>query len=743
MNKAEALRKFYYGEREYIKYLRFEQHVKCYDDADEYCIVNDGDRSLLPIWIPLPRPPDWHLIDGWGLERRDQVFKYVEYPARLRELEREYDTINGLWEELELNPLYYKEEIAWIRRQIWHELNGYWFFCNGKPTYLPGDYYVYLNFWTLDVGRPEYRDRDRKIFLFDEFIERDNRFRGFNYPKHRREGATSKAGFKNYITISRKINGFGGMQSKTEEHAKKVFSENIIKPWRRLPFFLKPEYDGTDNPKEILNFIPPANTATKDKRGRKSGLIAKGFGLGGNITFKSSDVFSYDGSKLHFYHGDEVGKTKDVDTHERYMVVKQCLGVGAQGHCWNTSTVEEMEAQGGKAFKKTCQQSQYHDIFENDNEQTITGLATLFIPATEGLEIDNLTFIGKYGESIIETPTEAQIEFLKQKNPSRYKFIGSKEYLMNERRKYEEQMDTHGLLAFKRKFPMEYSDCWISSNFDTGMPHDVIQARMDQLSYVLAKNEQDVVRRGDFKRLGRERYSSVIFVDNPDGRFELSWWFKHNGESNKMVFVNGEALPQNTHFGIAGADPFKFTKNKNRRFSDGGGGVFMYRGMNDTDENLELWEGHRFICAYRHKPPTKQEYFEDMAMMCQYFGVLMFSENNVPDLNDWFEENGYRHYLKYLLNKKTGKFEVNPGIWTTEAVKQKIWSMHRDYLRIHGMRECHMEYLQECLDIDGIEKMGDYDLFAAFGMALIGSDEQVYESAMDEVNHEYDLADWY
>jgi len=275
------------------------------------------------------------------------------------------------------------------------------------------------------------------------------------------------------------------------------------------------------------------------------------------------------------------------------------------------------------------------------------------------------------------------------------------------------------------------------------MPLDVLYDRMDELSLLLGKKGQDIVRRGNFVPIGPARYAPVQFVDDPDGRWEISYWYKDLTHANRMQIVGGEAMPLNTHWGIAGGDPFKFTKNKSRRFSDGGGSVFMYRGDNDRDDAVEKWEGHRFVATYRHKPPTKEDYCQDMAYMCQYYGVLMFSENNVDALNEWFLANGYRHYLKYLVNKKTGKFELNPGVYTTDVVHQKLWGLTRDHLRIHGRKECHMEYLKECADIGGVEFMGDYDLFTACGMAFLGSDEMMFEQAVSGRGEAVDISDWF
>ena len=42
--------------------------------------------------------------------------------------------------------------------------NGVWFMNNGVPTYITGEHYYYLNWCKLDIGYPEYRDRDRRFY---------------------------------------------------------------------------------------------------------------------------------------------------------------------------------------------------------------------------------------------------------------------------------------------------------------------------------------------------------------------------------------------------------------------------------------------------------------------------------------------------------------------------------------------------------------------------------------------------
>src|ERR1043165_3073318 len=53
----------------------------------------------------------------------------------------------------EKDPEYYDLELEKIREKHWqYRLCGVWFHVNGKPVYIPGAYYMYLNWCQIDIG---------------------------------------------------------------------------------------------------------------------------------------------------------------------------------------------------------------------------------------------------------------------------------------------------------------------------------------------------------------------------------------------------------------------------------------------------------------------------------------------------------------------------------------------------------------------------------------------------------------
>ena len=299
------------------------KYLSEYKKAEKYVVVNDDDPDLVPIEIPMPPCPPLDTIDGYGLPAKEQKFQKPVYPKTLEELEEELEDIQLIYEELKNNQSKYADEIRFIELQWKRRLNGYWFFNNGVPTYITGTNYMYISFWEIDIGIPEYRSRDRKFFLFADFCTFDSNCFGFNYPKHRREGATNKVQCWLYEATSRSNRKHSGIQSATEDHAKDVFTEHLIPGWKSLPFFFKPIFQGNTDPKRVLLFREPAEKVVKGKV-----ISKKSNALQSKIDFKSSDIKGYDSRKLLRYHSDECGKTTDADILLRHNVVKQCLSTG-------------------------------------------------------------------------------------------------------------------------------------------------------------------------------------------------------------------------------------------------------------------------------------------------------------------------------------------------------------------------------------------------------------------------------
>jgi len=658
-----------------------------YKKHDTHIIFNE-DPDLEPVKVKLPKPPPEKEIAGYGLPKNEQKFKRPFIPNKLFELNKRKDLSDKeKGDILRDDHEYYEEEIEFINQEWDRRVNGAWYYINGKPTYIPGVYYFYLTAWYLERGYPDYRDRDRKFFIFSEFCENDDDCFGFIYPKHRREGATTKAACWNYEYVSRRKRVRGGIQSKTETDGQMVFSKHVVAGWRKLPFWFRPVFEGSTNPQSRLSFNAPPVKVTRTNMG-----IDEMIDLESSIDFMSSTEGAYDGARLERYHGDEVGKGIGINVYKRHLVVRQCLSELDKiiGKAIYTSTAGEMTKGGGAEFKKLIESSNYHD--RDGNNRTTSGLYVLYIPATEGFIVD------EFGNSKIEE---------------------SKQYLLNERKKALEDEDYEKLNESTRQFPIRLRDCFRNASDTDNFNMKIIQEQLDK--YQFGNNDVTI---GDFIWEDGNVGGRVIFQPRVNGKFKVSYLFKNPQESNRYFIEDGVKYPANDKKFIGGGDTFKFKTTQGGKKSLGGGAVFMKRDYTiDKDSDpIEEWETHRFVCTYLHRPHTKDEYCEDMLLMSIYYGCRMCPEINVPAIMDHFERRGYPGYLHYVLDKKTGKYKKNPGYNTGTEIREAIFRAYQQLIERHGHRIVHDDLLTQLQEID--EDMGDYDLFVAGGMCLIASDDE-------------------
>lgn len=689
----------------YLKTAR-ETGKKFYDEylpPDKVLVVNNNpdDRDLKPIEIPLPVPDDVTKIDGYGEVGVHQYFKthaelYPKPYRRLMDLQKKCDTVDQCVETIRNNPGEYVEEIEYIQREWEYRLNGYWFFNNKRPTFISGAHWLYLNHWYAGKGHPNYRSRDRKFFLFADFVEKDPKCCGFNYPKFRREGATSKTSCFLYNIISKEKAVHGGIQSKDDDSAKNVFHKHVVQSWKKMAFWFKPVQDGQSDPKSSLNFFAPSRTT-----GAGSAANVKE-SLESWIDFGASTEGHYDGTKLRFHYGDESGKSSKINIYTRHNIVKPCVTEGNEfiGIIVNTSTVGDMESGGGDEFKKLCKQSDYHN--RNDNGETITGLYNLFIPSYDGFSgkdpITGKYFINKYGESDEKS---------------------AKEYLLRRRKALLDSGDIDGYVEEVRQYPLTFAECFTKSSLQANFNTQIITDRLTEFQF-----GNDFKARGNFEWLNGKD-SEVIWMPDPkNGKFFASYLLPSQFANRKMM-EGGVTVPGNRHRFVAGGDPFKYNDVKNNdKKSDGAGAVFMKYdpAIDNPNGDQKDWITDRFVCTYSNRPKTTDEYAEDMLKMCVYYGCEMFPEINVPLIWDHFRERGYKGYLYYQTDAKTGRYSSQPGANTGTKVQQMIYSAWYNHIERNGKREVHDELLIQCRDIE--DDMGPFDLFVAGGYALMAASKQ-------------------
>ena len=77
-------------------------------------------------------------------EIKEQVWAKLEYPKELSKIKSVFD-----WDKY---PTDFKEEwYGYIDKEFERREKGFWFYNNGKPTYITGTHYMYLQWSKIDV----------------------------------------------------------------------------------------------------------------------------------------------------------------------------------------------------------------------------------------------------------------------------------------------------------------------------------------------------------------------------------------------------------------------------------------------------------------------------------------------------------------------------------------------------------------------------------------------------------------
>jgi len=455
---------------------------------------------------------------------------------------------------------------------------------------------------------------------------------------------------------------------------------------------------------------------------------------------KTTDEVVLDSKRLDFILNDEQGKKTGggrVDVSDRWDISKQTLATGngasIHGFAMNPSTAEEME-DGAKQYKLMCDMSNFYE--RSATGQTKSGLMLVYYPAQYCLE----GFVDCFGNAVVDTPTERQIELTKKHFPHKESAFllqgrGARDFLLADRNQFltsthpDAQRKYRGLM---RKHPMRYAESWIGDSGEVGFPIIKIDSRLAEAEH----DGEKWISRGDFYRVGGQD-GFVAWDGHPEGKFELSFSLKReftnrkkryrvfNSNTKRVEFQWGPADPRM----VTGCDAFGFDNKQlidkdgvRSRKSDGGIAVYYPFDANiDNEEEPENMQSDRFVLSYRHRPHSSDAYNEDVLMACIYFGAWCYPENNVTSTWDYFLRRGYGGYLKYDRNPSSGKPNEKPGYWMGAAGKSNMFVEIHDYLQRNCHRERHASFLMECKQIRGPEELKNYDRLAAHGAALMGS----------------------
>ena len=624
----------------------------------------------------------------------EQYWKRIPLPSWYADTMKEWDEYDK--KKKDEAPEFYNEKLEEFKKQEWdRRLNGFWYMNNGKATYLTGMHYLYLQWWSIDIGYPKFRIPDLEKFYFMEYCIQDPLCMGMLEVTKRRFGKSFVAGLfvTEYTTRTKMTNG--GIQSKTGSDAKKFFAKTVVNPFRRLPKFFRPEYDMSlgVNPKSEMRF------QKTNVRGKKAEENVDKDELGSVIDHQSADTVAYDGQKLHRYVADECGKTTEVNVYDRHEVVRYCLLDDEGkiiGKALYTTTVEKLTSEKDgvqDAFKLLWEESNQEK--RQDNGTTSSGLYRFFMSAKRTRNFDDFGFPD-------EDKTLEQI-------------LADRETVKNNPR---------ALSARIRKEPLTIDEAF-STDAD-GCIFNVmnIGAREAYLK------ENPVLKRHVV--FYRDIDQTVRWRNINEKEEDFHWvitQFPPVGKENSHVFDVRTKKPGRTDDGAIAIDGY----------SNSQGGKYGSKASAWIGRRYNLLDPANTGKAIGHlygRPNIKETLHEQVLLAAEYYGYQAWYEHNSDDYLSYFRERGRVGYLgSYPISTidpaKRETAERHKGFPTTPFSLTKQTDVGIMYFESHIDSIDFENLLEDAKKFDPNNRT-DYDITVSFLMLIVCLMEPVIKPAKRE-----------
>ena len=643
-----------------------------------------------------------------------------------KELPKELAKIQSIFQWNEMTKEFKSRWVDFIENEFDHREFGYWFMNNGKPTYITGSHYMYLQWASIDVGYPDYREANRILHIFWEACKADKRSFGIVYLKIRRSGFSFMSSSECIHTATLAKDARVGILSKTGSDAKKMFTDKVVPINSRLPFFFKPIMDGMDRPKTELAYRVPASKITKKNMFDSEDDAIEG--LDTTIDWKNTDDNSYDGEKLLLLVHDESGKwIKPNNILNNWRVTKTCLRLGSKiiGKCMMGSTSNAL-SKGGDNFKKLYEDSNVEK--RSANGQTKSGMYSLFIPMEWNME----GFIDRYGMPVFRSPEKPVLGI-----DNELISYGAIDYWQAEVDSLKNDAD--GLNEFYRQFPRTESHAFRDESKQSIFNLTKIYQQIDYNDSLIMEHH---VTRGSFSWKDGIKDTKVIFSPNKSGRFYVSWT-PSSKINTTPIKRNGVMYPPNEHLGAFGCDSYDISG-----VVGGGGSNGALHGL--TKFSMDDAPSNEFFLEYIARPQTAEIFYEDVLMACVFYGMPILIENNKPRLLYHFKNRGYRGYClnrpdkHYTKLSKTEK-ELGGIPNTSEDVKQAHASAIESYIEkyvgidMEGSYRPSDEYgsmifprtLEDWAKFD-ITNRTKFDASISSGLAIMACQKHLYQPEKKE-----------
>lgn len=656
-----------------------------------------------------PSPPPRLLIRGSNISKRDQVWS------------RDESYLQWDWTVDEKNGIHWfntapEEQKKWFEEEIGRLHNGCWIMINGVETYFNNYCYFFHQWFTLLEGYyPTYKDTSLEYFYFYELCEKDRFTLGDIGIKGRRLGLSSMSASIKLLIGLLENNTIQGIVSKTGTDAYEMYLM-VKNGLENLPEFLMPDLNKVTE-SEIHIAKQAKRITTQNKK------LSSDKGKNNRINWLDTAENAYDGRGLRHVTVDESAKWERVNVQILFSKISDTLVKGAvvKGHVSMFSTVNKGD-KGGDNFKKLWEGSDHINGKKDRWGRTETKMKRFFIPGYRGF----LGYIGKYGESIVNTPTPDQTEYLKTWiDPETGElgcpdpYVGAKEWLEEERKMKAHDPELYAEQV--RKYPFEWPEVFKGSNNLCHFDQDAVNNQIERIEAKLeGTGATENGRRGKFLK---KQNGDVTFIDDPKGM----WYILEllTTESNQSVFIGSIKCPNNTSYGAAGLDTFANAKQTLDKGSDAC--CVISKRYNALDPEYSGMP----VAMFLGRPKTKQEFHEQVFWGLEYYGIKMLAERSPTDWEDYAVSKRLCSQLEapkkvgYLITtKRSDKKDIYGCAPQDKEAREQHLTEMVEYSHNNIHKIWFIRILKDMLGFD-INNRTDYDACMAWGYSLMALKEGI------------------
>jgi hypothetical protein len=643
----------------------------------------------IDLWTGTVYEPEDRL--DWDQARREEIARQTGYDEWDLDRSGKPKRVPGIRPD----PSYVSHPLAMFRSKELDRCDpwtgGYWIYINGEPTYLTPFHYFFVNWWEINVGYPDYRDTDRKIFYLWQWAFENPQCKGLCEVAKRGGGKTYRALSVLYLRTIYGKNILSGIQSKTDKDSEDMFILKLVECYKNLPDFLVPINANSTDPKSELRFFSQSKSGKVslfDKLQQKKAIRS-------TINYKNAQEKAYDGQTINgVLIRDEEGKTKKsvCDVWERHMVTKDCVFRDGKifGKIYSTTTVEKLES-GGEQFKILWDASNQRKVPLDDNPaNTISGLIRVFFPSYQTEYFDD------YGMPMVEKARKRQ---------------------QGERDKYKN--DPSALLQEILQFPWNERELFRSAGDSCQYDLSILRAR----EMVVNDPDFNAVRRGDFYWEGGIFGGKALWKDNyENGKWVVAHIFDDpKTQSNKVLRkqgLNGPVFePLNEDAFCGGFDPTKTASDPKKRRSMAAGTVFM-------KDNFWIPElSNTWIALFVDQPLDPEAAYLEFLIGLFYYGCPFLPEDNLG-IPIKIKEMGCGDFV---MNRPRNTFTTNnlsqntPGMPSNATTNDMMVKRKQTHIVKHGHKMIIPKIISDSIEFDPQQRT-KYDVEVASQLSLIASE---------------------